>query len=80
MESEKYICIREQAATPDGKGQIVIVELANPSNPTRRPITADSAIMNPTQNILALKGMRLHSPTDGILYRSFVRYTIFVIY
>jgi len=55
MESEKYICIREQAATPDGKGQIVIVELANPSNPTRRPITADSAIMNPTQNILALK-------------------------
>jgi len=25
MESEKYICVREQATTPDGKSQIVIV-------------------------------------------------------
>jgi len=55
MESEKYICVREQASTPDGKSQIVIVDLANPTQPIRRPITADSAIMNPEQNILALK-------------------------
>eukprot|EP01114_Cavostelium_apophysatum_P018457 TRINITY_DN570_c0_g1_i1.p1 TRINITY_DN570_c0_g1~~TRINITY_DN570_c0_g1_i1.p1 ORF type:complete len:1701 (-),score=654.78 TRINITY_DN570_c0_g1_i1:153-5255(-) len=55
MESDKYICVREPSATPDGKSQIVIIDLANPQNPTRRPITADSAIMNPTQNILALK-------------------------
>jgi len=55
MESEKYICIREQATTPEGKSQIAIIDTANPSNVNRRPITADSAIMNPTQNILALK-------------------------
>jgi len=55
MESEKYICVREQATTPDGKSQIVIVDMANPTQPVRRPITADSAIMNPDQNILALK-------------------------
>lgn len=55
MESEKYICVREQATGPDGKAQIVILDLANPSALERRPITADSAIMNPTQNILALK-------------------------
>jgi len=55
MESEKYICVREQAATPEGKSEIIILDLQNPSNVNRRPITADSAIMNPTQNILALK-------------------------
>lgn len=29
--------------------------MANPSTPIRRPITADSAIMNPQQKIIALK-------------------------
>ncbi len=56
MESEKFICVREQATSPDGKSQIVIVDLQNPAALTRRPITADSAVMNPTLNILALKG------------------------
>jgi len=51
MESYKYICVREQSE----KSSVVIIDLANPQNITRRPITADSAIMNPTQNILALK-------------------------
>eukprot|EP00027_Filamoeba_sp_ATCC50430_P011479 CAMPEP_0168551566 /NCGR_PEP_ID=MMETSP0413-20121227/6241_1 /TAXON_ID=136452 /ORGANISM="Filamoeba nolandi, Strain NC-AS-23-1" /LENGTH=1709 /DNA_ID=CAMNT_0008582101 /DNA_START=58 /DNA_END=5187 /DNA_ORIENTATION=- len=55
MESEKYVCVREEAVGPEGKAQIAIMELANPSAMTRRPITADSAIMHPTQNILALK-------------------------
>jgi len=55
MESEKFICIREQATTPEGKSQIVIVDIQNPAALQRRPITADSAIMNPTLNILALK-------------------------
>ena len=35
---------------------VVIIDLADPSNPVRRPITADSAIMNPTSKIIALKG------------------------
>lgn len=55
MESDKYICVREPSTTPDGKSQIVIIDLANPSAPTRRPILADSALMNTEKNILALK-------------------------
>lgn len=58
MESEKYICVRESNVGPDGKSQIVIIDLQNPANIQRKPITADSAIMNPTQNILALKGKK----------------------
>jgi clathrin heavy chain len=54
MESHKYICVREQ--TPPDKNSVVIIDMANPQNPTRRPITVDSAIMNLNQNVLALKG------------------------
>lgn len=53
MESEKFICIRETA--PDGTSNVVIIDMANPAVPIRRPISADAAIMNPTDQILALK-------------------------
>jgi hypothetical protein len=33
----------------------VIVDVANPSDLLRRPISADSALMNPEKKILALK-------------------------
>eukprot|EP01104_Vermistella_antarctica_P012360 TRINITY_DN3564_c0_g1_i1.p1 TRINITY_DN3564_c0_g1~~TRINITY_DN3564_c0_g1_i1.p1 ORF type:complete len:1650 (+),score=639.09 TRINITY_DN3564_c0_g1_i1:193-5142(+) len=52
MESEKYICVREQS--PEAS-QVVIVDLENPQEPTKFPISADSAIMNPSDKILALK-------------------------
>jgi len=52
MESEKYICVRESV---NGSGSIAIVDVANPGNTIRRPITADSAIMHPDQPILTLK-------------------------
>ncbi len=58
LESSKYICVRENPTTADGKAQIAIVDMAQPSNIVRRPITADNAIMSPTANILALKGFR----------------------
>jgi clathrin heavy chain len=57
MESEKYICIREQA--PDGSNNVVIIDMDNPSQLIRRPIGADAAIMNPKEQILALKGVQL---------------------
>ena len=41
MESEKYVCIRETGAT----NQVVIVDMASPLSPSRRQITADSALM-----------------------------------
>jgi len=52
MESSKYICVREQVQE---KSSVAILDLANPRDLQRRPITADSAIMNPTQNLIALK-------------------------
>uniref|UniRef100_A0A166BZ42 Clathrin heavy chain n=1 Tax=Daucus carota subsp. sativus TaxID=79200 RepID=A0A166BZ42_DAUCS len=51
MESEKYICVRETAP----QNSVVIIDMSMPSQPLRRPITADSALMNPNSRILALK-------------------------
>lgn len=53
MTSDRYICSREPI---DGNPHVIIVDLANPSDITRFPAGADSAIMNPEQKILALKG------------------------
>ena len=53
LESEKYICIREEA---EGSAQVVVVELQNNNNIIRRPMKAEAAIMNPQLNIIALKG------------------------
>lgn len=66
MESDKYICVREKVGE---QAQVVIVDMADANNPTRRPISADSAIMNPASKVIALKGM---------LYRQF--YFIFFIW
>lgn len=51
MESEKFICVRETGAT----NQLLVVEVGSNNPPARRPITADSAIMNPNRKIIALK-------------------------
>ena len=53
MESDKFICVREKVGEP---AQVVIIDLADANNPTRRPISADSAIMNPKSKVIALKG------------------------
>ncbi|OXG17129.1 clathrin heavy chain [Cryptococcus neoformans Ze90-1] len=56
LESDAWICVRETGDTP----QVVIVNLNDAGDVVRRPITADSAIMNPRANekILALKAGR----------------------
>ncbi|KAL2549735.1 Clathrin heavy chain 1 [Forsythia ovata] len=51
MESDKYICVRETAP----QNSVVIIDMNMPMQPLRRPITADSALMNPNTRILALK-------------------------
>ena len=55
MESDKYICVRETAP----QNSVVIIDMNMPMQPLRRPITADSALMNPNSRILALKGQLL---------------------
>ena len=52
MESDKYICVRETSP----QNSVVIIDMSMPMQPLRRPITADSALMNPNSRILALKG------------------------
>ncbi|WVY92000.1 hypothetical protein V8G54_037514 [Vigna mungo] len=42
MESDKYICIRETAP----QNSVVNIDTSTPMQPLRRPITADSALMN----------------------------------
>ena len=55
MESEKYICVREMGAASGGTNNVVIIDMAQPMQPMRRPITADSAMMNPNSKVIALK-------------------------
>ena len=51
MESDKFVCVRETGAN----NSVVIIDMAQPNTPLRRPITADSALMNPESKIIALK-------------------------
>lgn len=50
MESDKFICVREKVGD---SAQVVIIDMSNVNNPIRRPISADSAIMNPTSKVSA---------------------------
>lgn len=52
MESDKFIVVREKVGE---NAQVVIVDMNDVNNPLRRPITADSVIMNPATKVLALK-------------------------
>lgn len=58
MESDKFICVREKVGE---QAQVVIIDLSDANTPIRRPISADSAIMNPASKVIALKGkLALH--------------------
>ncbi|XP_011948812.1 PREDICTED: clathrin heavy chain 2 isoform X7 [Cercocebus atys] len=48
MESDKFICIREKAGE---QAQVTIIDMSDPMAPIRRPIAADSAIMNPASKL-----------------------------
>ncbi|KAJ3138788.1 hypothetical protein HK101_003704 [Irineochytrium annulatum] len=55
MESDKFICVREKVGE---QNQVIIIDMNDPQNLLRRPITADSAIMNPATKVIALKAGR----------------------
>jgi len=79
MESDKYICVREKVGET---AQVVIIDMSDPTNPIRRPISADSAIMNPASKVIALKAqktlqifniemkskMKAHTMTDDVIF------------
>ena len=62
MESDKYICVRETS----GQNSVVIVDMATPMQPLRRPITADSALMNPIAKVIALKAAVQGTTSDHL--------------
>lgn len=74
MESDKFICVRERVGET---AQVVIIDMNDTANPIRRPISADSAIMNPASKVIALKGERTtrtnlfdsHDPTNSLIPR-----------
>ena len=74
MESDKYICVREKVGDTS---QVVIIDLADPGNPIRRPITAESAIMNPASKVIALKGDLVNIPNIQYVHNIIVHFTIF---
>ena len=63
MESDKFICIREKVGE---QAQVVIIDMADPNTPIRRPISADSAIMNPASKVIALKGTAVPRPIESM--------------
>lgn len=79
MESDKFICVREKVGD---NNQVVIIDMADHTNPIRRPISADSAIMNPASKVIALKAqktlqifniemkakMKAHVMTDDVIF------------
>lgn len=70
MESDKFICVREKVGETS---QVVIVDMADSANPIRRPITAESAIMNPASKVIALKGRKRASTLSELLRTLFCR-------
>ncbi|KAG5976528.1 hypothetical protein E4U58_003360 [Claviceps cyperi] len=54
LESDSYVCVREKK-NDAAQSEVVIVELKNGNNVTRRFIKADSAIMHWNKQIIALK-------------------------
>jgi clathrin heavy chain len=54
LESDKYITVCENVA---GAQQIAIIDMTAGNSVTRQKISAEAAIMNPLQKIIALKGM-----------------------
>lgn len=68
MESDKYICVRETSP----QNSVVIIDMNMPMQPLRRPITADSALMNPNSRILALKGIVWLLRVDNFLFSNTV--------
>ncbi|XP_031504646.1 clathrin heavy chain 2-like isoform X1 [Nymphaea colorata] len=62
MESDKYICVRETSP----QNSVIIIDMNMPAQPLRRPITADSALMNPNSRVLALKAQIPGSTQDHL--------------
>lgn len=64
-ESEKFITVREQG-TAGAQNTVVIIDMANPQNPIRRQISADSALMCLDKKVIALRAGVAGTPGDNL--------------
>ena len=55
VSSDRHIVIRDGSKTDPTNASLVILETANPTKPTRRPFSADAALMNPSRPLIALR-------------------------
>lgn len=54
LESDSFICVR-QKTSEEATPEVIIINLKNNNDLTRRPIKADSALMHWTRQVIALK-------------------------
>lgn len=54
MESDRYIC--SSAVNSDNKAQVVCIDMHNNNNETRKTTGGDAFLMNPIDNIMAVRG------------------------
>jgi hypothetical protein len=52
MESDRFICIRNST-----DNTLIVFDLRNPKDILKRPISADSALMHPSEFVIALRGL-----------------------
>ena len=57
LESDNYVCVR-QKLSEEAQPEVIIVNLKNGNEVTRRPIKADSAIMHWHKSVIALKAQQ----------------------
>ncbi|GAA5870209.1 hypothetical protein JCM8547_006917 [Rhodosporidiobolus lusitaniae] len=55
LESDRFVCVREEV---NGAKQVVIIDMQDPNNIVRRPISAESAIMHLDEKVIALRAQR----------------------
>ncbi|OIR57892.1 MAG: clathrin heavy chain, partial [Amphiamblys sp. WSBS2006] len=55
MNSDKYVCVRQ---SEDGAEQVLVLDLESGAEILRKPIRADSAVMHPQEELIALKAGR----------------------
>lgn len=54
MESDRYISVKDTDAA--GASQVVVIDMHNGNTVNKRPMKAEATLMNPAENIIALKG------------------------
>eukprot|EP01103_Thecamoeba_quadrilineata_P002480 TRINITY_DN12433_c0_g1_i1.p1 TRINITY_DN12433_c0_g1~~TRINITY_DN12433_c0_g1_i1.p1 ORF type:complete len:1676 (-),score=402.97 TRINITY_DN12433_c0_g1_i1:60-5087(-) len=91
LESDKFACVREISA--ENHSCVTIVDLEKPQTPTKFPVTAESAIMNPLEKVLALragnhlqvfnidqkKKLKEHVMTDQVVFWKWINNTTIAI-